>query len=120
MGKKSKAYKASSGPKCRFKAVFMSDLHLGTRGCQAEPLLVLLENLDVDVLYLVGDIIDFWNLATLNAFWRGKHTKVLIALSKLMKKGTLVVIVPGNHDEVLRRFCSLVFPKFRMMTSSCA
>ena len=94
------------------EAVFLSDIHLGTRSLQAKALASFLEEVDTRQLYLVGDIIDFWNLNSLNQYWSKQHTRVIKAIVKLVKRGTRVVYVPGNHDEVLREITPIAFSGF--------
>jgi UDP-2,3-diacylglucosamine pyrophosphatase LpxH len=87
----------------RYRAVFISDLHLGTPGCQAGPLLDFLKSHPSDSLYLVGDIIDGWQLRK-RWYWPQSHNDVLQKLLRRARKGCRVVYVPGNHDEFARQF----------------
>ncbi len=87
----------------RFRTVFISDLHLGTPGCQAEALLAFLKSSSCDSLYLVGDIIDGWQLRR-RWYWPQAHNDVVQKLLRRARKGTRVVFVPGNHDEFARGF----------------
>ena len=87
----------------RVRSVFISDVHLGTRGCQAELLLDFIRHLDCDRLYLVGDILDAWKLKS-GWWWPQAHNDVVQKLLRLARKGVRVVYIPGNHDEVLRGF----------------
>lgn len=88
----------------RYRTVWISDFHLGTRGCRAHRLIDFLETVSCDTLYLVGDIIDAWALK--NAwYWPASHTQVIQALLRLHRdRGTRIIYVPGNHDEVLRDY----------------
>jgi UDP-2,3-diacylglucosamine pyrophosphatase LpxH len=86
-----------------FRAIFISDLHLGTPGCQAEPLLEFLRTHTCDTLYLVGDIIDGWQLRR-RWYWPQAHNDVVQKLLRRARKGCRVVFVPGNHDEFARGF----------------
>lgn len=88
----------------RFRTLFLSDLHLGTRGCQVRPLLNFLRNHDAETIYLVGDIIDGWRLQA-RWFWPESHNDVLRCLMAKAKRGTRLVYVPGNHDEFARAYC---------------
>jgi UDP-2,3-diacylglucosamine pyrophosphatase LpxH len=90
----------------RFRTIWLSDIHLGTRGCQAEALLDFLGEHDCDYLYLVGDIIDFWKLKRAPN-WPQLHSDVIRKVLSKARAGTIVTFVPGNHDEYLRRFCDL-------------
>ena len=85
----------------RFRALFLSDVHLGTRGCQAERLLDFLRWHEADTIYLVGDIVDGWALRS-GWYWPQAHNDVVQKLLRQARKGTRIVYVPGNHDEFLR------------------
>ena len=85
----------------RFRALFISDVHLGSRGCQADQLLDFLRFHDADTIYLVGDIVDGWQLRTA-WYWPQAHNDVVQKLLRKARKGTRVIYVPGNHDEFLR------------------
>ncbi len=87
----------------RYRAVFVSDLHLGTPGCQAEALLDFLKAHPSEHLYLVGDIIDGWQLRK-RWFWPQAHNDVVQKLLRRARKGCRIVFVPGNHDEFARMF----------------
>jgi UDP-2,3-diacylglucosamine pyrophosphatase LpxH len=88
----------------RLRTVFISDVHLGFRGCQAEYLLDFLNHLDAAQLVLVGDIVDLWSLKR-SFYWPLAHQEVLRAILRLARTGTKVVYVPGNHDEGFRELC---------------
>jgi len=90
----------------RYRTIWLSDTHLGTRGCQAQALLDFLEAHECDYLYLVGDIIDFWRLRR-SPHWTQLHSDVIRTVLTKARAGTVVTLVPGNHDEYLRRFCDL-------------
>ena len=90
----------------RYRTVWISDTHLGTRGCQAQALLDFLDGLECEYLYLVGDIIDFWRLKRA-PHWPQLHSDVIRKVLSKARAGTTVTMVPGNHDEYLRRFCDL-------------
>ena len=87
----------------RFRCVFISDLHLGTPGCQAEALLEFLREYPSDTLYLVGDIVDGWQLRK-RWYWPQLHNDVVQKLLRRARKGCKVVFIPGNHDEFAREF----------------
>jgi UDP-2,3-diacylglucosamine pyrophosphatase LpxH len=89
--------------KTRYRAVFISDLHLGTPGCQAEALLDFLKSHASEHLYLVGDIIDGWQLRR-GWYWPQAHNDVVQKLLRRARKGCRVIFVPGNHDEFARGF----------------
>src|SRR5215469_11768698 len=86
-----------------FRTVFVSDVHLGLRDCQAHYLLDFLRSMQCERLYLVGDIIDFENMEK-RPFWHAAHGEVLAEILAIVARGTKVTYIPGNHDAVLRRF----------------
>ena len=87
----------------RYRALFISDVHLGTRGCQADKLLDFLRWHDADTIYLVGDIVDGWALRS-SWYWPQAHNDVVQKLLRKARKGARLVYVPGNHDEFLRGY----------------
>jgi UDP-2,3-diacylglucosamine pyrophosphatase LpxH len=87
----------------RVRTVWISDVHLGTPGCQAHALLDFLKRVECDTLYLVGDIIDGWQLRR-SWYWPQAHNDVVQKLLRKARKGTRVIYVPGNHDEFARKF----------------
>ena len=91
-----------------YRTVWISDLHLGTPGCQAVALLDFLKRVDCDTLYLVGDIIDGWQLRR-SWYWPQSHNDVVQKILRKARKGTRVVFVPGNHDEFARRYLEHTF-----------
>jgi UDP-2,3-diacylglucosamine pyrophosphatase LpxH len=90
----------------RYRTIWVSDTHLGTRDCQSQVLLDFLDGHECDYLYLVGDIIDFWRLKRA-PYWAQSHSDVIRTVLSKARAGTTVTLVPGNHDEYLRRFCDL-------------
>jgi UDP-2,3-diacylglucosamine pyrophosphatase LpxH len=92
----------------RLRAVFVSDVHLGTPGCQAGPLLDFLKQHPSEQLYLVGDIVDGWQLRR-RWFWPQAHNDVVQKVLRRARKGCRVVFVPGNHDEFARQFAGQHF-----------
>lgn len=90
----------------RYRTIWISDIHLGTRGCQAEFLLDFLRRTESETLYLVGDIVDGWRLKR-SWHWPQLHNDVVQKLLRKARKGTRVVYIPGNHDELLRRFLEI-------------
>ncbi len=95
-------------PVARYRAIWISDIHLGTRGCRADALLDFLKHTDSDVLYLVGDVIDGWRLKK-SWYWAQSHNDVVQKVLRKARKGTEVIYVPGNHDEALRDYIDLQF-----------
>jgi len=94
---------AEPGQALRVRTVWISDIHLGTPGCQAQALLEFLKDVECDTLYLVGDIIDGWQLRR-TWYWPQSHNDVVQKILRKARKGTRVVFVPGNHDEFARRY----------------
>jgi UDP-2,3-diacylglucosamine pyrophosphatase LpxH len=90
----------------RYRTIWVSDTHLGTRDCQALALRKFLDAHECEYLYLVGDIIDFWRLKRA-PHWAQAHSDVIRTVLTKARAGTIVTLVPGNHDEYLRRFCDL-------------
>ncbi|WP_310619189.1 UDP-2,3-diacylglucosamine diphosphatase [Flexibacterium corallicola] len=86
-----------------YKTLFLSDIHLGTRGCQASMVLELLRETEAETIYLLGDIVDGWRLRR-SWYWPQLHNDVVQKLLRKARKGTRVVYVPGNHDEFMRDF----------------
>ncbi|AIY42040.1 Ser/Thr protein phosphatase family protein, UDP-2,3-diacylglucosamine hydrolase [Collimonas arenae] len=97
----------------RFRTIWISDVHLGTTGCQAARLLEFLRATESDTLYLVGDIIDGWQLKR-RWYWDQIHNNVVQTVLKKARKGTEVIFVPGNHDEAVRQFIDLDFGGIRI------
>lgn len=91
-----------------YRTVWISDIHLGTRGCQADMLMDFLKHVDMDRLYLVGDIVDGWRMRK-RFFWRQDHNDVIQKLLRKVRKGTEVIYIPGNHDEFMRDYVGLQF-----------
>lgn len=86
-----------------FKSVFISDIHLGTNDCQAEKLLEFIKEIECENLFLVGDIIDGWELRR-SFRWKQSHSDVLQKLLRKARKGTNVYYILGNHDDFLSGF----------------
>jgi len=86
-----------------YRAIFISDVHLGTRGCKASFLLDFLRWTESDYLYLVGDLVDGWRLRK-SWYWPQAHNDVVQKLLRKARKGTKLFYIPGNHDEGLRDF----------------
>ena len=98
----------------RHRAVFISDVHLGSRHCHAAELADFLARLRCGQLYLVGDIVDFWWMAQRRAAWGAGQHRAVEALHALAAAGTELVYVPGNHDRPVRRYCGLVLPAMQV------
>lgn len=87
----------------RYRTGWISDVHLGTRGCHAEVLLQFLRSHEFETLYVVGDFVDIWSLRR-GIYWPQSHNDVIQKLLRAARKGTRVVYIPGNHDEFVSRF----------------
>ncbi len=95
--------------KLEYRSVFISDLHLGSRGCRAKELNAFLKRIRCEKLYLVGDVIDMWRLRQ-RWYWPKHHNKVARRLFRMANsKKTEVIFIPGNHDEAARQFVGMVF-----------
>ncbi|MHB1205535.1 MAG: UDP-2,3-diacylglucosamine diphosphatase, partial [Rhodospirillaceae bacterium] len=101
------------GSQLTFKTIFVSDIHLGTRGCKAEFFLDFLKHTESDQLYLVGDIIDGWRLKK-TWFWTQAHNDVVQKILRKARKGTDVTYVPGNHDAFARDFLDHAFGEIKV------
>jgi UDP-2,3-diacylglucosamine pyrophosphatase LpxH len=92
----------------KVRAIFLSDIHLGTRGCQADRLLDFLRNYESEYLFLVGDIIDFWAMSR-GICWTAQQNTVVQKILRRARHGEHVMLVPGNHDEALREYDGVSF-----------
>ncbi|HMP98483.1 MAG TPA: UDP-2,3-diacylglucosamine diphosphatase [Cyclobacteriaceae bacterium] len=92
------------------EVVVISDVHLGTYGCQANELLRYLKSIKPQKLILNGDIIDMWQFS--KRYWPKSHMQVIKHITGLMAKGTKVIYIPGNHDEMLRKFVGFKMGSF--------
>ncbi len=100
--------------KTHYRSIFLSDIHLGTRGCQADRLLDFLKSHTCDRLFLVGDIIDGWRMRS-TFYWPQEHNNVLRRFLTLAKRGTKIVYVTGNHDEFLRKYSDLAIGNLELV-----
>ena len=98
----------------RVRSIFLSDIHLGTRACQAERLLAFLRVYEAEQVYLLGDIIDFWSLAR-GIYWPAPHNTFVQKMLKRARHEVKVVLVPGNHDEALREYVGSEFGDIRVV-----
>ena len=90
--------------KYKFRSIWISDTHLGTKHCNAESLAKFLSVTESEYLYLVGDIVDLWAMKK-NRYWPAEHTQILQIIKNISENGTKVIYTPGNHDSALRIFC---------------
>jgi UDP-2,3-diacylglucosamine pyrophosphatase LpxH len=95
------------------RAVFISDVHLGTRACQADRLLAFLREYEADHLYLLGDIVDFWAMNR-SIQWAPSHNTVVQKVLRRARHGAQVIFIPGNHDEALREYAGVSFGDIRV------
>lgn len=95
-------------PKLKFRTVWISDVHLGTSGCNAAMLLDFLRSIECETLYLVGDIIDGWRLRK-GWYWPDAHNEVIRRILKMAHRSTRVIYITGNHDEMLRDYAGMGF-----------
>jgi UDP-2,3-diacylglucosamine pyrophosphatase LpxH len=100
--------KGKKRKRTKYRTVWISDVHLGTPGCNAELLNDFLKSIECETLYLVGDIVDGWQLKK-GWYWPAAHNDVVRCVLKMAKRGARVVYVPGNHDELFRDFTGLNF-----------
>jgi len=97
----------------RVRSVFISDVHLGTRACQAERLLAFLRAYPAEYLYLVGDIVDFWAMRR-DVRWTPAQNTVVQKILRRARQGEQVIFIPGNHDEALREYTGIRFGDIRL------
>ncbi|MCS6770880.1 MAG: UDP-2,3-diacylglucosamine diphosphatase [Kiritimatiellae bacterium] len=98
----------AKAPVTTFRTIWLSDIHLGTRGCKAHALLDFLRHHDAEYIYLVGDIFDGWALRK-SWYWSQEFNDVVQKLLRKARKGAKVVYLPGNHDEFMHHFVDLEF-----------
>ena len=101
-----------------YRTIFLSDIHLGTRGCRADLLLEFLKNYDAATFYLVGDIFDGWALSKRGWHWPQPHNDVIQVLLEKAGNGARIVFVPGNHDEVMRTYLGTHFGGIEVMQTA--
>ena len=98
----------------RYRSIFISDLHLGTRGCRSDFLVSFLRSVDCKQLYLVGDIVDGWRLRK-SWYWDDGHDEVIRLILQMARQGTDVTYIPGNHDELFRDWLGLEVAGVKLM-----
>lgn len=98
----------------KFRSIFVSDVHLGARDSHAEYLLDLLTHTESQYLYLVGDIFDLWKLRS-GWYWPSIKNRVVQAVLRKAERGTRVVYIPGNHDELARDYAGMMFSGVKVM-----
>ncbi|MFO1152465.1 MAG: UDP-2,3-diacylglucosamine diphosphatase [Rhodospirillales bacterium] len=105
---------APIGRALQFRSIWISDVHLGTRGCNAIRLLDFLRSTESQYLYLVGDIVDVWRMRR-SWYWRQEHNDVIQKILRKARKGTRVIYIPGNHDESFRDFAGHRFGRVAVL-----
>ncbi len=100
-----------------FRTLFLSDVHLGTKGCKADLLLDFLKHNDAETIYLVGDIVDGWRLRS-GWYWPQPHNDVVQKLLRRTRKGARLIYIPGNHDEFLRDYYGSHFGGIEVMETA--
>jgi len=108
LAKREPGFGPSGTPRRRYRTIWISDIHLGTRGCNDRLLIDFLDHVDSEYLYLVGDIIDGWRMKK-RFYWPERHNAIVRRIMKRAKRGTEVVYIPGNHDEMFRQFAGMNF-----------
>jgi UDP-2,3-diacylglucosamine pyrophosphatase LpxH len=101
----------------RFRTLFISDVHLGARGCQAGLFLNFLRDHDAETIYLVGDIVDGWRMRS-SWYWPQAHNDVVQKLLRKARKGSRMIYIPGNHDEFLRDYYGTHFGGIEVMETA--
>jgi len=102
-------------PAPRFvRALFLSDIHLGSRACRAEQLLSLLKDYDPDYVFLIGDIIDFWAMSR-SVYWPAPHNTVVQKILRKARHRSKIYLIPGNHDEALREYVGSSFGDIKVV-----
>jgi UDP-2,3-diacylglucosamine pyrophosphatase LpxH len=96
------------------RAVFISDVHLGTRACQADRLLDFLRDYPSEYLFLIGDIVDFWAMRRSGIYWTPAQNTVVQKVLRRARHGGKVFFIPGNHDEALREYIGTSFGDIRI------
>lgn len=95
------------------RALFLSDIHLGSRACQAERLLAFLKEVECETIFLLGDIVDFWSLKR-GVYWPASHNTVVQKLLRRARHRVRIFYIPGNHDEALRDYLDSSFGNIRV------
>jgi UDP-2,3-diacylglucosamine pyrophosphatase LpxH len=108
------AARLASSVTLRVRSIFVSDIHLGTRGCQAERLLEFLRTHHAEYLFLIGDIVDFWAMSR-GIHWTAAQNTVVQKVLRRARHGEQVFLIPGNHDEALREYSGTAFGDIRVI-----
>jgi UDP-2,3-diacylglucosamine pyrophosphatase LpxH len=97
-----------------WRSIWISDIHLGTKHAQVEPLLDFLRHTECEFLYIVGDFIDGWELKR-SWLWEDSYNTLIQKILRKIRKGTEVVYITGNHDEFLEAFAGMHFGGLRVV-----
>lgn len=92
----------------KFRTIWLSDIHLGSKGCDVEKLLDFIKHYDAETIILVGDIVDFWAMSR-RVYWPEDHNTVVQKFLRKARHGTKIIYIPGNHDEPIREYSDHVF-----------
>ena len=92
----------------KVRALFLSDIHLGSRACHAEKLLSFIKDYDCEYIFLIGDIVDFWAMSR-SVYWPAAHNTVVQKILRKARHDVKVFLIPGNHDEALREYVDSSF-----------
>ncbi len=96
------------------RSIFISDIHLGTRGCQADRLVDFLREHPSEYVFLLGDIIDFWAMSRGEIHWSKDQNTFVQKILRRARHGDQIILVPGNHDEALREYVGMAFGDIRL------
>ncbi|WP_421993434.1 UDP-2,3-diacylglucosamine diphosphatase [Qipengyuania sp.] len=107
----------TKGRRRKYRTIWISDVHLGTKGCNHELLIDFLDHTDSETMYLVGDIIDGWRLKK-KLYWPAEHNDIVWRILKRAKRGTRIIYIPGNHDEMIRPFSGMNFGGVEIMRAA--
>lgn len=98
----------------RVRALFLSDIHLGSRACRAQELLEFIKYYEPETIYLIGDIVDFWAMSR-GVYWPASHNTVVQKILRKARHNVKVILIPGNHDEALRDYLGSNFGGITLM-----
>lgn len=91
------------------RSIFLSDIHLGTKACQAENLLEFMKNYSSEYVFLLGDIVDLWSMSRGGVSWSAAQNTFVQKMLRRARHGEQVYFIPGNHDEALREYVGTSF-----------
>ena len=97
------------------RSIFLSDIHLGTRACQAERLVDFLRAYEAENIFLIGDIVDFWSMSR-SIYWTPAQNTFVQKILRRARRGERVIFIPGNHDEALREYVGIAFGDIEVLT----